>query len=97
MYVILCIESEVQIMKNETIELRKNFLKHFDNYIINVIGDEELIEAWLICGLPDEYTEEEWDFRAKDDDEGNSVVDLCSRVGKEAEGRKKEESVSRWK
>ena len=71
-------------MKNETIELRKNFLKQFDNYIINVIGDEELIEAWLICGLPDEYTEEDLDFIANDDNEWNDVVNLFSRICKKA-------------
>ena len=69
---------------NETIELRKNFLKQFDNYIINVIGDEDFIEAWLMCGLPDEYTEEDLDFIAKNDAEWVSIVDLFSKICKKA-------------
>lgn len=72
-------------MKNETIELRKNFLKQFDNYIINEIGDEEIIEVWLMCGLPDKYTEEDLDFIANDDVEWHNVVDLFSRICKQAE------------
>lgn len=71
-------------MKNETIELRKDFLKQFDNYIINVIGDEAFIDLWLMCGLPDEYTEEDLDFIANDDVEWNNVVDLFSRICKQA-------------
>lgn len=70
-------------MKNETIELRKNFLKQFDYYIINNIGDEEIIEQWLMCGLPNEYTEEDLDFIANNDDEWNSVVDLFSKLIRE--------------
>ena len=69
----------------ETIELRKNFLKQFDHYIINEIGDEELIDQWLMGGLPDEYTEEDLDFIANDDDEWNDVVDLFSRICKKAD------------
>ena len=69
---------------NETIELRKDFLKQFDNYIINEIGDEELIDQWLMGGLPDGYTDEDLDFIANDDDEWNDVVDLFSRICKQA-------------
>ena len=33
------------------------FLKQFDYYIRNIIGDEELTEKWLMMGLPDGYDE----------------------------------------
>ena len=72
---------------NKTIiELRKDFLKQFDDYIINDIGDEEIIEQWLMGGLPDAWTEEDLDYIATDEEQWCYVCGLFGKLVQMAEG-----------
>ena len=47
---------------------RIEFLKQFDFYIRNIIGDEEITEHWLMLGLPDGYDETDLKDIALDDE-----------------------------
>ena len=47
---------------------RIEFLKQFDYYIRNVIGDDEITEEWLMMGLPDGYDEADLKEIALDDE-----------------------------
>lgn len=42
----------------ELIKDRMKILKEMDAYIYN-IGDENLIDRWLMCGLPDGWDDED--------------------------------------
>ena len=68
--VILTIESEVRKMTRQTdiTKCRIEFLKQFDYYIRNIIGDEEITESWLMLGLPDDYDETDLKEIALDDE-----------------------------
>lgn len=47
---------------------RIEFLKQFDYYIRNIIGDEEITDVWLMLGLCDGYDDEELDFIANNEE-----------------------------
>ena len=68
------------MVNNETIELRKEFLQKFDDYIINDIGDEEIIEQWLMGGLPDAWTEEDLEYIATDEEQWCYICGLFGRL-----------------
>lgn len=48
--------------------IRMNMLGGMNDYIINVVGEDTLIESWLIDGVPDEATEDDLRRIAEDDD-----------------------------
>lgn len=45
--------------QTDIVKCRMEFLKQFDYYIRNVIGDDDITDAWLMMGLPDGYDEED--------------------------------------
>ena len=48
---------------------RIEFLKQFDYYVKNIIGDDDLTENWLIwVGLPDDYDETDLEEIALNDE-----------------------------
>lgn len=47
---------------------RMEFLKQFDYYIRNIIGDDDITDYWLILGLPDGYDEIDLKEIALDDE-----------------------------
>lgn len=53
--------------RTDITKCRIEFLKQFDYYIRNIIGDEEITEVWLIYGLPDGYDEADLKEIALDD------------------------------
>lgn len=59
-------------------EMRKNLLKQMHNYVIE-IGDEELYMDWITLGVPDEPSEDDFDFIAESDEEW---VYICKLFGK---------------
>lgn len=59
-------------------EMRKNLLKQMHAYII-AIGDEELYMDWITLGVPDEPSEDDFDFIAESDEEW---VYICKLFGK---------------
>ena len=56
------------IRQTDIIKCRIEFLKQFDCYIKNIIGDDEITEEWLIMGLPDGYDEADLKEIALDDE-----------------------------
>ena len=58
---------------NEQSILRANLLGGMNSYIIE-LGDEEILEPWLMCGVPDGCTEEELMEIAEDEDEFRRIV-----------------------
>ena len=63
-------EREVIRMTRQTdiTKCRIEFLKQFDYYIRNTIGDDEITEEWLMMGLPDDYNEADLKEIALDDE-----------------------------
>ena len=51
----------VQEVQNDIYECRVKLLKQMNDYIIN-IGDEEIWGDWILAGVPDEATEDDYDF-----------------------------------
>lgn len=47
---------------------RMEFLKQFDYYIRNIIGDDDITDHWLMMGLPDGYDETDLKDIALDDE-----------------------------
>lgn len=59
--------------EKEKILLRANILGGLNSYIIN-LGDEEILEPWLMCGVPDGCTEDELMEIAEDEDEFRRIA-----------------------
>lgn len=62
------------------------FLKQFDYYVRNIIGDDEITcDIWLVNGLPDGYDETDLKDIALDDelwlDCVNCFADCCRAAG----------------
>ena len=67
-------------MRMTEIEMRKMFLKQFDEYVREKIGDDEITcTVWLAEGLPDGYDDEELDFIANDEECWLSCVDAFAK------------------
>lgn len=58
---------------------RINFLKEFDNYVRDDIGDDDVTEYWLAYGVPDGYSFDDLKEIAEDDNLWLSVVKAFSR------------------
>lgn len=52
-------------MSDALIKLRINQLKAMDEFV-HSINNEELMEDWLSCGVPDEASEEDYSYIAND-------------------------------
>ena len=57
----------------ERIVLRANLLGGMNSYILG-LGDENILEPWLMCGVPDGCTEEELMEIAEDEDEFRRIA-----------------------
>jgi hypothetical protein len=57
----------------ERIVLKANILGGMNSYILG-LGDEDILEPWLMCGVPDGCTEEELMEIAEDDDEFRRIA-----------------------
>jgi hypothetical protein len=49
-------------------QYRVGFLREFDKYIRNEIGDEDIIEYWITAGVPDGFDEADLLDIAKDNE-----------------------------
>lgn len=56
-------------MSEAFIQLRVNQLKAMDEFV-HSINNEELMEDWLSCGVPDEASEEDYSYIACDEELG---------------------------
>ena len=59
----------------EIIELRVKILKEMNKYIFNEIGDEDIIDHWLLFGMPDDSEDDDFLMVAEDEESWNSVVE----------------------
>ena len=73
-----------KIRKIDNTEQRIEFLKKFDYYIKDTIGDDEITDEWLMLGLPDEYNEKDLEDIALDDDLWLSCVECFKNCCKNA-------------
>lgn len=55
---------------------REQLLRQMDDYICEVIGDEECWETWIAVGVPDCATDDDYAFIAEDDDEWKRICKL---------------------
>lgn len=73
------------IRQIDIIKCRIEFLKQFDYYIRNIIGDDEIIEIWLMMGLSDGSNEVDLEEIALDDelwlDCVNCFANCCKAAG----------------
>ena len=60
-------------------ETRVKLLHGMNDYILQ-LGDEALIGAWFITGIPDCPDEEDFEFFATDDDEWVYICKLFGRL-----------------
>ena len=71
-------------MNEELIELRANQLKAMDEFVHSV-NNEELMEDWLSCGVPDEASEEDYSYIASDEELYRTCVRIFKRIAIEEE------------
>jgi hypothetical protein len=69
----------VQEVQNDIYECRVKLLKQMNDYVCNVIGDEEAWSDWITIGVPDGATEDDYEFIAHDQDEWTRI---CGVFGK---------------
>jgi hypothetical protein len=53
---------------------RVDILHHFDNYIRDVLDDEEIFEYWITNGVPDSADEMDLRSIAEDDEQWLDIV-----------------------
>ena len=58
---------------------RIELLKGMNTYMLQ-LGNETLLGAWFLTGIPDCPDEEDFEFFATDDDEWNYIVRLFGRL-----------------
>lgn len=71
-------------MSEALIELRANQLKAMDEFAHSV-NNEEMMEDWLSCGVPDEASEEDYSYIAADDELYKTCVRIFKRIAIEEE------------
>ena len=70
----------------EIIELRVKILKEMNEYIFNEIGDEDIIDYWLLYGMPDDSEDDDFLMVAEDEESWVNVVktfDKCLKMNGE--------------
>ena len=74
-------EREVKPMnKKDIVELKMKFLREFDTYIREVIGDDSITyDVWCAYGLPDEYDDDDIYAAATDEELWLDCVEAFSR------------------
>lgn len=58
----------------EIIKLRVKILKEMNEYIFNEIGDEDIIDYWLLYGMPDDSEDDDFLMVAEDEESWVNVV-----------------------
>lgn len=52
------------------------------NEIVLGLGDEDLIDLWLMNGVPDQPSEEDFEFIANDQESFDDLINLFVRLSK---------------
>jgi hypothetical protein len=63
----------------EIIELRVKILKEMNEYVFNKIGDEDIIDYWLLYGMPDDSEADDFLMVAEDEENWVHVVKVFAR------------------
>ena len=72
--------------REELIAIRVDFLRQFDKYVRDDIGDENItVDIWLALGVPDGATEADLIEIASDDESWVDCVKCFTTCCKEAE------------
>lgn len=58
----------------EIIELRVKILKEMNEYIFNVIGDDDITDYWLMYGMPDDSEDDDFLMVAEDEESWVHIV-----------------------
>ena len=58
----------------EIIKLRVKILKEMNEYVFNEIGDEDIIDYWLLYGMPDDSEDDDFLMVAEDEESWVNVV-----------------------
>ena len=66
--------------KTDFLTLRANLLGGMNDYILNVIGDDDITEQWQTYGVPDECDENELMEIAENDKEWNAICYLFGNI-----------------
>ena len=72
----------VVVTHKEIVQARIKMLKEMNKYIIEM-GDEEIWMDWITLGVPDEPSEDDYEFIAENDDEWTDVCGLFGKLAKE--------------
>ena len=70
----------------EIIELRVKILKEMNEYIFDKIGDEDIIDYWLLYGMPDDSEDDDFLMVAEDEESWVNVIktfDKCLKMNGE--------------
>ncbi len=68
----------ITVSKEEMLKTKIQLLKDMHNYIINEIDDEDAYYVWIENGVPDEPTEEDFEYIAEND--WISIVEFFGRL-----------------
>ena len=60
---------------------RVEFIKALNEIVLG-LGDEELIESWLMNGVPDCPTDEDFEFIAQNQESFNEAINCFVRLSK---------------
>ena len=66
------------VTSKEMTAIKVKLLKEMHNYIIEM-GDEDIYETWIAICVPDEPTEDDFEYIAENDEEW---VYVCKEFGK---------------
>ena len=64
---------------SEMIKTKMNLLQQMHNFILN-IGDEEIYEEWVTSCVPDEPSEDDYEFIANDEILWNEITEKFIQI-----------------
>lgn len=67
----------MKVTRKELVATRKRLAEEMNTYIIE-LGDEDIWMDWIMLGVPDQPSEEDFEYIAENDDEWE---DLCRLFG----------------
>lgn len=75
------------VTRAELVATRKRLVEEMNTYIIE-LGDEDIWMDWIMLGVPDEPSEEDFEYIAENDEEWEDLCRLFGALTKKEEGKK---------
>ena len=72
-------QSGLNLIASWTLEARLTQLKAMHDIMQNA-NDEEIYMSWIVCGVPDEPSDEDFEYIAMDDESYNETFDLFVKL-----------------